>query len=101
MQHEEPMEPPYLFGMHLNESGKADMGKQSQHYAGVSFDVGQALTQAERNRIWNTANNLGVWVYVEPIYMTPTWVHFDKRYGTPACSAGFPVLRSGSRGVTF
>lgn len=28
-----------------------------------------------------------------------TWVHFDKRYGTPACSAGFPVLRSGSRGV--
>ena len=50
-------------------------GKQSQHYAGVSFDVGQALTQAERNRIWNTANNLG------------------------ACSAGFPVLRSGSRGV--
>ena len=45
-------------------------GKQSQHYAGVSFDVGQALTQAERNRIWNTANNLGVWVYVEPIYMT-------------------------------
>lgn len=74
-------------------------GKQSQHYAGVSFDVGQALTQAERNRIWNTANNLGVWVYVEPIYMTPTWVHFDKRYGTPACSAGFPVLRSGSRGV--
>ena len=39
-------------------------GKQSQHYAGVSFDVGQALTQAERNRIWNTANNLGVWVYL-------------------------------------
>ena len=74
-------------------------GKQSQHYAGVSFDVGQALTQTERNRIWNTANNLGVWVYVEPIYMTPTWVHFDKRYGTPACSAGFPVLRNGSRGV--
>jgi len=31
--------------------------------------------------------------------MTPTWVHSDKRYGTPACSAGFPVLRSGSRGV--
>ena len=26
MQHEEPMEPPYLFDMHLNESGKADMG---------------------------------------------------------------------------
>ena len=74
-------------------------GRQSQHYAGVSFDVGQALSQAERNKIYNTARNLGVWSYVEPISMTPTWVHFDKRYGTPACSAGFPTLRLGSRGV--
>lgn len=31
--------------------------------------------------------------------LTPTWVHFDKRYGTPACSAGYPALRTGSRGV--
>ncbi len=33
--------------------------------------------------------------------MTPTWVHFDRRYGTPACSgttAGYPTLRRGSRG---
>ena len=74
-------------------------GRQSQHYAGVSFDVGQALSQTQRNRIWNVAKNLGVWVYVEPISMTPTWVHFDKRYGTPACSAGYPTLRQGSRGV--
>lgn len=74
-------------------------GRQSQHYAGVAFDVGQVLTQSQRNRIWNTANNLGVWVYVEPQYLTPTWVHFDKRYGTPACSAGYPTLRNGSRGI--
>lgn len=74
-------------------------GKQSQHYAGVSFDVGQVLTQRERNAIWNVANDLGVWVYVEPLYLTPTWVHFDKRYGVPACSAGYPTLRQGSRGV--
>lgn len=74
-------------------------GKQSQHYAGVSFDVGQSLTQAQRNRIWQTAKNLGVWVYVEPQNLTPTWVHFDKRYGTPACSAGYPVLRNGNRGL--
>ena len=70
-----------------------------RYYAGVSFDVGQALSQTQRNRIWNVAKNLGVWVYVEPISMTPTWVHFDKRYGTPACSAGYPTLRQGSRGV--
>lgn len=74
-------------------------GKQSQHYAGVSFDAGQALTQAGRNRLWNVANNLGVWVYVEPQYLTPTWVHFDKRIGPPACSAGYPLVQMGSRGV--
>lgn len=74
-------------------------GRQSQHYAGVAFDVGQALSQSQRNRIWNIANDLGVWVYVEPLSLTPTWVHFDKRYGTPACSAGYPVLRNGSKGV--
>lgn len=54
-------------------------GRQSQHYAGVSFDVGQALTQQERNRIYNTARNLGVWSYVEPISMTPTWVDIVLR----------------------
>ncbi|MDE6475551.1 MAG: peptidoglycan-binding protein [Erysipelotrichaceae bacterium] len=74
-------------------------GKQSQHYAGVAFDVGQSLTQAQRNRIWQVAKNLGVWVYVEPQNMTPTWVHFDKRIGPPACSAGYPVVRNGSRGI--
>lgn len=26
-------------------------------------------------------------------------VHFDKRYGIPACSAGYPLLRQGSKGV--
>ena len=29
--------------------------------------------------------------------MTPTWVHFDKRFGSPACSSGgFPQLKRGS-----
>ena len=31
--------------------------------------------------------------------MTPSWVHFDKRYGSPACSAGYPLIRNGSVGV--
>lgn len=32
--------------------------------------------------------------------MTPNWVHFDRRYGKPACAdstAGYPTLRRGSR----
>ena len=74
-------------------------GRQSQHYAGTALDMGQALSSSERNRLWRTAYNLGVWSYVEPQSMTPTWVHVDKRYGTPACSAGYPTLRNGSRGV--
>ena len=31
--------------------------------------------------------------------MTPTWVHFDRRYGKPACSgttSGYPTLRRGA-----
>ena len=72
-------------------------GQQSQHYAGVSFDVGQRLSQSQRNQIYRVANNLGVWGYVEPLSMTPTWVHFDRRYGRGACSpgSGYPTLRMG------
>ena len=74
-------------------------GTASQHYAGVSFDVGQNVSSSERQRIWNAANNTGAWGYVEPISMTPTWVHFDRRYGTPACAgttSGYPALRRGA-----
>lgn len=29
--------------------------------------------------------------------MTPTWVHFDRRFGIPACATGgFPTLKRGS-----
>ena len=73
-------------------------GTRSQHYAGVAFDVGQNTTAAARRRIWNAASKTGAWGYVEPLSMTPTWVHFDRRYGVPACSgttAGYPTLRRG------
>ena len=73
------------------------MWAQSQHYAGVAFDVGQTLSAERRRVLWNSANNSGVWTYVEPISLTPTWVHFDKRFGSPACSTGgFPQLKRGS-----
>lgn len=75
-------------------------GLTSQHYAGVSFDVGQVLSQSQRRKIHQVAQSLGVWGYVEPLSMTPTWVHFDRRYGRPSCggSSGYPTLREGSRG---
>lgn len=64
---------------HENKSSST-VYTQSQHYAGVAFDVGQTLSPAQRTRLWNSANNSGVWYYVEPISLTPTWVHFDKRF---------------------
>lgn len=75
-------------------------GTASQHYAGVSFDVGQGTNNAIRRKIYNAALRSGAWGYVEPLSMTPTWVHLDRRYGTPACAgttAGYPTLRRGRR----
>lgn len=73
------------------------MGIRVNIMLGVAFDVGQTLTQARRNALYNSSRNSGVWSYVEPISITPTWVHFDKRFGTSACSTGgFPTLRRGS-----
>lgn len=72
----------------------------SQHYAGQSFDVGQYLTSTERNELYNSAKTSGIWTYVEPQSLTPTWVHFDKRYGSPACSSVlYPQISYGSVGT--
>lgn len=31
--------------------------------------------------------------------MTPTWVHFDRRFGVSACpTGGYPIVKRGSRG---
>ena len=74
-------------------------GSQSQHYAGTAFDVGQGWTNAQRSVLRRSAQNSGIWSYVEPLSLSPTWVHFDKRFGTPACSSGgYPLIRQGSRG---
>ena len=67
---------------------------------GVAFDVGQTLSNFQRNRLRNTARSSGAWSYVEPASLTPTWVHFDKRSFPSACSSGgYPLIRQGSRGV--
>ena len=64
---------------------------------GVAFDAGQTLSRSERNRLRETASSFGLWSYVEPASLTPTWVHFDKRFGRPACIlAGYPLIKRGS-----
>jgi murein L,D-transpeptidase YcbB/YkuD len=67
----------------------------SQHYAGLSFDVGQNLTNNARSVMRNLAISSGIWNYVEPASDTPTWVHFDERQ----VASGYPLLRRGSKGV--
>ena len=95
----------YIYGAPINvgfafkRPYEGGHGSQSQHYAGTAFDVGQGLTNAQRTRLRNSAINSGVWTYVEPASLSPTWVHFDRRFGTAACSSGgFPLIRRGSRG---
>ena len=70
---------------------------QSQHYAGTCFDCGQIWTYSKRKELYNLARKINVWSYVEPIAETPTWIHFDKRNKNPACSAGFPLIKQGSK----
>lgn len=72
----------------------------SQHYAGLAIDMGQNLSTSERDRLRNYAINSNLFSYVEPKVLTPTWVHIDKRTGTPACpTGGYPLIKQGSRGV--
>ena len=75
-------------------------GNQSQHYAGTAFDVGQRWTNSQRAVLRNSAENSGLWSYVEPFSISPTWVHFDRRQKPPACSSGgYPTLKQGSLSV--
>ena len=90
---------PIYVGFAFKRPYEGGHGNQSQHYAGTAFDVGQNLTNAQRTVLRNSAKNSGVWTYVEPVSLSPTWVHFDRRFGTPACaSGGFPLIKLGSRG---
>ena len=66
----------------------------------MAFDVGQGLTDSQRLVLYNSAVNSGVWSYVEPLSLTPRWVHFDKRQFPSACrTGGYPLIYSGIRGV--
>jgi hypothetical protein len=58
---------PISVGFAFKRPYEGGHGNQSQHYAGVAFDVGQTLSSTQRNILWQSANNSGVWSYVEPI----------------------------------
>lgn len=81
----------------IGEGGHAGM---SQHYAGVAFDIAQGMPSAQRDKIRNIAIQNKMFTYVEPAYLTPTWVHVDKRDPNPACATGgYPLVKQGRKGV--
>ena len=91
---------PIPVGYAFKRSWEGGHGAQSQHYAGTAFDVGQMWTNAKRAILRNSAENSGLWSYVEPVSISPTWVHFDRRQYPPACtSGGYPTLKRGSLSV--
>ncbi|MCL2081165.1 MAG: peptidoglycan-binding protein [Oscillospiraceae bacterium] len=91
---------PIFVGFAFKRPREGGHGQQSQHYAGLAFDVGHNLNNAQRAEMRNLAINSGLWGYVEPVSLSPTWVHFDRRRGTPACaSGGYPMLRQGLLGA--
>jgi hypothetical protein len=90
---------PIYIGYAFRRIGENGHAAQSQHYAGVSFDLAQNIGNEGRRRLRDLASRLGVWSYIEPASLTPTWVHLDARQGPPACSAGYPKLKNGSKGV--
>ncbi len=93
----------YIFGLPIpvgfafKRPWEGGHSNQSQHYAGVAFDVGQTWSNAKRATLRSSAQNSNIWSYVEPLSLTPTWVHFDKRALTSACpNGGFPLVKRGS-----
>ncbi|MBE5821339.1 MAG: peptidoglycan-binding protein [Clostridiales bacterium] len=91
---------PIPVGFAFRRPWEGGHGNQSQHYAGTAFDVAQGWTNAQRAVLRNSARNSGLWSYVEPISISPTWVHFDRRQFPPAClTGGYPLLKRGNLSV--
>ena len=91
---------PIPVGYAFRRSWEGGHAGQSQHYAGTAFDVGQRWANREREILRTSAKNSGLWSYVEPVSISPTWVHFDRRQSPSACSSGgYPLIKRGSLSV--
>ncbi|MDR2525533.1 MAG: peptidoglycan-binding protein [Oscillospiraceae bacterium] len=92
----QPIYLPFAF-RRIGEGGHAN---QSQHYAGAAFDCAQNIGNAARAQLRALAERQGMFVYVEPAHLTPSWVHLDTRTMPPACATGgYPLTRRGHQSV--
>lgn len=91
-----PLQVDYAF----RRIGEAVHLGQSQHYAGMAFDLGRRLQLEERVQLRALAVRIRAFHYVEPSYLTPTWVHVETRVGDMACTQGaYPILEQGDAGT--
>ncbi|MEG2348596.1 MAG: peptidoglycan-binding domain-containing protein [Clostridia bacterium] len=87
-------------GYAFKRIGEGGHTGQSQHYAGMAFDIAQGMPSTERDKIRDLAIKNKMFTYVEPKSLTPTWVHVDKRDVLPACATGgYPLVKLGKKGV--
>lgn len=73
-------------------------GLQSQHYAGMAFDIAKAHEKEQQSALREHAIQSGIWSHVEPVSVSPAWVHVDKRV-TAGNAAGYPAQHHGAKGV--
>lgn len=83
---------PIYVGFAFKRCWQGGHSNLSQHYCGLAMDIAQTATDAQRAQIRNIAR--GIWVYVEPVSLTPRWVHVDNRW----VGSGYPTTRRGSKG---
>lgn len=87
---------PINVGFAFKRPWEGGHSNQSQHYAGTALDMAQGWTNAQRASLRSTASASGRWSYIEPVSISPTWVHVDRRQAPSACAAGYPTLSQGS-----
>lgn len=72
---------------------------QSAHYAGLALDMGQGQSAEQRAELRRFCMNSTLFSYVEPAFLTPTWVHAEISIA-PSCAPGrgYPYLCLGDSG---
>lgn len=72
---------------------------QSAHYAGLALDMGQGMPKEERAALRRFCLQSPLFSYVEPGYLTPTWVHAEISIAPPCVPGrGYPFLAQGQSG---
>jgi hypothetical protein len=72
---------PITIGAAFKRIGEGGHSSMSQHYAGMALDMAQTFSSTERDKLRDLAIQLGIFTYVEPKVLTPTWVSANLEEG--------------------